>query len=66
MKVFIVEHGEKHEGGEICGVFKNKEKAIACALGIRTCFEGGWVPTERPFYWENECDYVKVSEWEVK
>jgi len=65
MKVFIVMHGEKCQGGSVKSVHKNESDAIKAALSVRTCFEGGWVE-DGENEWENGCDFVSVQEWIVK
>ena len=65
LKVWVVQQGEAHEGGSVCGLFWNKEDAIKCALAQRACFEP-WTPMkDEHLAWESGCDYVKVEEIEV-
>lgn len=63
MKVYIVE--AVHEGGSVIGVYSNHKSAVEAALKVKCSFEGGWVKDEVD-YWTNECDYVKIGEWEVR
>ena len=65
--VFIVEHGEQHEGGDVVGVYTTREKAVKVALEQETCFGGGWKgDKDEDNYWTNGCDYVKVTEHNVE
>lgn len=59
--VFIVMHGELHEGGRVVSVHEDEEDAIKAALAVKTCFAGGWVAEEENF-WVNGCDFVEVKE----
>lgn len=63
--VFIVRHGEMHNGSEIVSVHRTKEPAVKAALAVKTCFDGGWVPDGED-EWINGCDFVQVVEEEVK
>ena len=66
MIVYVVEHGEQHEGGSVEGVYTTKKSAINAALSHRCCFEGGWTPLDNePDTWGNGCDYIKVTKWKV-
>jgi hypothetical protein len=68
MKVWIVLHGEQHEGCWVVSVHSTKAKAVKAALAVKCRFAGGWrdsYAVEGP-YWENGCDFVKVSGVKVK
>jgi len=61
--VFLVERGEKHEGGSVLSAHKTREGAVKAALKAKTCFDGGWTNEEGDGdWWENGCDYVQVIE----
>ena len=63
MQIWIVVKGEKYKGGEVVAVYQDAQKAINLALSQSTNFEGGWVQNRsvgKPFYWENDCDFVEV------
>jgi len=68
MIVYVVSSGEKSEGGDVGGVFKTPEKAKAVALGIKCCFDGGWIEVEShdsEFVAVNGCHYISVKSYEV-
>jgi len=70
--VYIVENGEKYEGGYVVSIHKTFEGAVKAALQVRACFEGGWVKDlmdEEPgkfCSWENGCDWLSVRKMEVE
>ena len=65
-KVYVVLHGERCEGGSILAVHKNKKNAIATALKVKCCFNGGWAKDDDlENYWTNECDFVTVEEHKI-
>jgi hypothetical protein len=64
MKVYVVERGERYEGGQAVGVYSTFSKAKAAALNQDTAFEDGWIEADT-HYWKNGCDYVTVIEFEV-
>jgi hypothetical protein len=66
MKVYVVEHGEKFEGGQIIGVYTTYEKAKFVALSQEPVFDGGWIADDCGTYRYNGCDYVNVKEFEVE
>lgn len=67
MKVYIVVIGERNEGGSVERVFHSKEKARQAAVEYHACFSGGWKEdTLNGDYWENGCDFVSVTEYEVE
>ena len=64
--VYLVELGERNEGGYIVAVHLSRTNAVEVALKCRTCFAGGWIPDPNDDYaWENGCDYVRVYRMEV-
>ena len=65
MKVYVVLHGERYEGGSVVSVHKNKDWAIEAALKVKTYSLGSWVRKEG-LYWENGCDFVLVTERELE
>lgn len=67
MKVYVVTHGEKHEGGSVVGVLDTLGKARELAVSQRMCWpDQGWREDSlNKNYWENGCDYVLVQEFEV-
>ena len=65
--VFVVENGEKHEGGEIVSVHRTYKTAKAVALSVKTHFKGGWVEDkEFKDYYTNGCDFVMVTQHEIE
>lgn len=69
MIVYIVMHGEQHEGGSIVSVHKTKDGAVEAALSVEACFEGGWQldGTEpHDLEWINGCDFVRVVSQRVE
>jgi len=65
MKVYVVELGERYQGGSVVGIFRIKKKAIQTALAQKTDFPGGWKEYGEN-RWHNGCDYVKIFPYEVK
>lgn len=65
MTVYIVENGERYEGGSVVSVHSSYAKAVEAALAVQTHFAGGWKP-DREDHWTNGCDYVTVLQYEVK
>lgn len=69
MTIYLVEAGEKYEGGQVISVHKSETNAIREALNVECHFEGGWVRKDSVYYknlcWFNGCDYVRVVEMEV-
>lgn len=59
--IFVVEHGERCEGGSVVSLHKSHEKAVEAALKVEPCFDGGW-KQDGTDCWINGCDYVKVTE----
>jgi hypothetical protein len=65
MIVYIVLHGEQHEGGSVVSVHVTRKSAVDTALKQKCCFAGGW--TEREDHlWENGCDFVQVLRFRVE
>jgi hypothetical protein len=74
MKVYIVEHGESCEGGDvllfqvpqrILGVFATFKLALDHAKDVPCHFPGGWKEEslsekDKTARWENGCDYVSI------
>ena len=65
MKVYIVEHGEVAQGGNVLGVFATFKLAKKNAKGIPYHFKGGWKEESyseimETAEWENESDYVHI------
>ena len=68
--VFVVSHGELHEGGSVVSVHQLREDAVTAAMKVRTCFDGGWVleggEDGIEDFWINGCDYVQITEEKVQ
>jgi hypothetical protein len=65
MKVYVILHGELHEGGQVVSVHKFRKNAVKVALAMSCYFPGGWQEEEEGF-WVNGCDFVKIEEVEVQ
>lgn len=70
IKVYVVEMGERHEGGTVIAIRHSEKDAIKVALGVKPCFDGGWLRVEREneadhHEWINGGDYVMVYPEEV-
>lgn len=63
-KVYVVQHGELNEGGDIVSVHRNKEDAVKVALSYKCCFPGGWI-LDGEDIWINGCDFVLVNEQKI-
>lgn len=64
-RVWVVEKGEKHEGGTVISVHQTRSGAEIAALAMPTDFEGGWDEVGDNC-WENGCDYVKITWYDVE
>lgn len=64
MKVWIVEMGEKSEGGSILGVFSSEHKALTFTSKVEPHF-GPWQLKDTN-YWESGCDCLKITTYFVK
>ena len=65
--VFVVENGERHEGGEIVSIHRTYKAAKAAALAVKPHFEGGWIQDkEVKDYYTNGCDFVMITKHEVE
>ena len=49
---------------KVISVNKSKKTATKAALSAKCCFSGGWSP-DGENAWENGCDFVAVTEYEV-
>lgn len=76
MQVWLVESGEKHEGGSVRGVYKTQLRATRAAKGMQVAFDhaGEWEPVDLPesprypegtLMWVSGCDWIKVTPREV-
>ena len=67
MTVWIAVRGENCEGSRTLGVFATKEAAVKCAFRETAHFHDfTWTPDKNMSdCWENGCDYIMVTEWEV-
>lgn len=66
-KVWIVESGEKHEGGVIHSLHEKRSTALAAASKERPAF-GPWRVVEKSperVLWESGCDWLSVTRREV-
>lgn len=72
MNVYIVESGEKHEGGRVVSVHRTRENAIDVGyhLAKTSAKSLRWKLVEHPIkdvdenliaYWSYGCDYVQVE-----
>ena len=67
MKVYVVSHGERSEGGNVVSIHKSIESATKAALSFECHFSGGWTPdSDGSTYWTNGCDFVCVESFKVK
>jgi len=66
--VWVVESGEKHEGGSVRSVHCKKQRAVAAALATKCVFDGGGIHTDEcdELEWVNGCDYVRVVKFRVQ
>lgn len=60
-KVYIVINGEQYAGSTVVSVHKTLDGAVAAALQVPCCFDGGWIPNGK-LWWKNGCDYLAVLE----
>lgn len=66
MNIWIVEKGEKHEGGSVIHVCASKKFAVRKALEVPCSFPGGWVKDkEEDLLWGNGCDYLTVRRFKI-
>jgi hypothetical protein len=64
MTVYIVESGEKGEGGSVDSVWSSHHAAVDAALKTKAHFAGGW-ELNRNDCWYNGCDYVRIVRMKV-
>ncbi len=64
MIVYIVECGERHEGGSTVGVYSSMESAQNAAMRVDCHFDGGWEAQDENV-WHNGCDYVRIVAFPV-
>lgn len=67
--IYVVERGEKNEGGSVIAVCRHWTSAKTCALKEKGSFgDGTWAPIESgpdEWEWENGCDYVRIRRMEA-
>ena len=72
MEVYVVESGEKHEGGRVVSIHSQRETAldVARSLANKAAKSLRWKLVEHPIedvdenliaYWTYGCDYVSVE-----
>ncbi len=62
--VYLLMRGENGENGLVLGVYSSLDRAREAANNAPPYFPEGWKEVNQN-YWENGCDWLDITEWEV-